>query len=159
MFILNLIKLYKNNHTLNFFIKKNLYVFLTPILLLVAISTSCTSSGTNPEDVLIVLPDSNLTFQNHIRPLFDLKCGSQGGCHGFDTPAKGLNLLEKNILVTYLVDGFGPLVFAGRGEDSFLYLILSPQNLSGWIAMPPDGPYLNENQKNGVKIWIDEGLN
>lgn len=56
-----------------------------------------------------------------------------------------------------MVNGSIPLVFSGDGENSILYQILLTDVL-GRPRMPLDGPYLNTNNSNGVKTWIDEGL-
>lgn len=121
----------------------------------------CSDSGTDPQDKPIVLPDSNLTYNDHIYPLFLLKCGSRDGCHSFINPARNLVLIDYNTIINYtLYDPPSPqLILENNGANSPLYLVLLPGDNLGIPRMPKDGPYLNSNQYNGVKIWIDEGAN
>ena len=129
------------------------YLIIGFLLLLV----SCSKSGTNPEDQVFELPDSNLTFVDDIQPLFISKCSSRTGCHLPPEPKRGLDLRNYDAIKLHLVDNIVPLVISGNGEGSFLYQILQGPLLSS-RQMPLDSPLLNENNKNGIKTWIDEEL-
>lgn len=48
------------------------------------------------------------------------------------------------------------LITPGSGAGSFLYQILLT-DIAGRQRMPRGGPYLNNNNIEGVRIWIDEG--
>jgi hypothetical protein len=119
---------------------------------------SCQDSGTDPADQVFNLPDSNVTYIDHIKPMFTAKCASHNGCHsGFDQ-AGGLNLTNYEAIILHQLDSGEPLVRSGYGETSALFQILLA-DYSGIPRMPREGPYLNSNNSNGVKIWINEGLN
>ncbi len=127
-------------------------------VIILAVIGACKDTGTNPEDQVFILPDSNLTYIDHIRPMFVAKCASQSGCHSSTDPAGGLDLTYYYAIINHYVTGNIPLVIDGNGGNSALYRILLAAYLDK-PRMPLDGPYLNTNNCNGVKIWIDEGLN
>jgi hypothetical protein len=135
-------------------------VLFTIFLLLLGIS-SCADSGKDPADIEITLPDSNLTYFEDILRLFRAKCASQSGCHDFNDQAAGLDLTDYTTIIrhpVYTDFGSEPLVISGNGAASFLYRILL-DNEGGRPRMPLSGPpYLNQNNTDGVKTWIDEGL-
>jgi len=140
-----------------YFFKKYRVQFSTVFLVVLFIMNACKDQGTNPEDQAVVLPDSNLTYIDHIRELFILKCASRNGCHSSIDQAAGLNLTDYQALTNHFIDnGSVPLIIFRDGENSALYRILLGPYLSN-PRMPLDGPYLNENQTNGVRRWIDEG--
>ena len=51
------------------------------LLFFLFLNTSCSDEGTNPNDKKFILPDSNLSFLEHIEPLFNARCGLESGCH------------------------------------------------------------------------------
>jgi hypothetical protein len=111
-------------------------------------------------DNSIVLPESNLTYRDHIKPLFTVRCGSERGCHVHyndgGNPARGLDLTIYMDMINHLIDGSTDLIIPGQGEQSFLYnILLGP--VSGRSQMPKDRPPLNSNNMNGIRVWIDEG--
>lgn len=130
-------------------------IFILAIAL--AVIYSCKDEGTNPEDQVFTLPDSNLTYTDHIRPMFVSKCSSRSGCHSSVDQAGNLDLTNYQDIRQHLVNGSIPLVFSGDGENSILYQILLTPVLDR-PRMPVDGPYLNTNNSRGVKTWIDEEL-
>ena len=135
-------------------------VFILVYSLLIILVLSCSDSGTNPQDKEFTLPDSNLTYDDDIGPLLLAKCGSLSGCHTPADMAGGLDLTQyQNILLHSVETSIGPrkLVFSGDGENSFLYRVLM-ENYFETPRMPFEGPYLNKNNSDGIKIWIDEGL-
>ena len=128
------------------------------LIALILISYSCKDSGTNPQDKEFVLPDSNLTFDD-VGPMLLAKCGSNSGCHNPTDKAGGLDITNYQAIMLHRVQsefGSAILVIPGSGEASFLYQILLQTSL-GIPRMPKDGPFLNSNNINGVRIWINEG--
>ena len=120
----------------------------------------CKDSGTDPADN-IVFPASDVNFNEHIYPLFSAKCSSRSGCRAISSPAAGLVLIDYNEVSTHYMRNTPsePLVRVGNGEDSPLYQVLIQDGFFGVPRMPFNGPYLNSNQTDGVKTWIDEGAN
>ena len=135
------------------------YKYYLYILLTIFTSTlylnACSENATQ-SDVEIVLPEKDLNFEEHIKPLFINKCANRSGCHAPFEPAKGLNLTDYQTIMTHFVLGTEPLVVSGHAEQSFLYNILRGQLLNV-PRMPLEQPSLNSNNINGVKIWINEG--
>ncbi len=132
--------------------------YLTFVILMFLVA-ACSDSGTNPADREFFLPDSNLSYQDHIGPLLLAKCASGNGCHSTADKASGLDLTNYQQIVIHIVEtGAGPvrLVEPGNSGGSFLYRVILGDYLER-PQMPLDGPYLNANNTNGVKIWIDEG--
>ena len=137
-----------------------LNIFISLFTLLLGIF-ACSETGQNPSDVDITLPDSNLTYIDDMRPFFIAKCASRSGCHSFIDQEGGLHFndypsIRNHIVKTEFCNE--PLVIPGDGDNSILYKILLIDGECGLLRMPEDGPYLNQNNTNGVKIWIDEGL-
>ena len=132
----------------------NIVLFLFVLILIV----NCSNSSTEPEEN-IVLPDSLLNYNDHIYPLFSSKCSSRSACHAISSPAAGLILVDYNEIRTHFMTNAPsePLLHVGNGEGSSLYKVLIQQDFLGVPRMPYNGPYLNSNQYEGVKKWIDEG--
>jgi len=96
----------------------------------------------------IVFPDVNVSYSEHVQPLFNQTC-ALSGCHNDASQAGGLSLtsygnltLRPNIVVP-----FAP-------EESLLYL-----RIEGQLGeqMPLNRPPLNRNQRDGIRTWIEEG--
>ena len=115
---------------------------------------ACKESTKSEEE--IVLPESNLTFFKHMQKLFNVKCATPG-CHNYLDQKGDLDMTDYTVIMTKTVLG-EPIVKPEDGENSFLYRILI-ENYKGQLRMPLNGPYLNSNNTNGVKVWIDEGAN
>jgi hypothetical protein len=99
----------------------------------------------------IVFPDSLVSFNNQVKPLFLQTCAASG-CHGGTQPAANLNL-EINTWIS-LIDYSPQIVTPNNGSNSLLVKYIdgriSPQ-------MPLRSQPLKTNQINGVRKWIDEG--
>jgi hypothetical protein len=111
-------------------------------------------------DNSIVLPESNLNYTDHLSYLFQVRCGSENGCHSHlntgGPPARGLDITDYDDLINHIIDDSTNLIIPGQGEQSFLYkILLGP--VSGRPQMPKDRPPLNSNNTNGIRGWIDEG--
>ena len=127
--------------------------FLFLIFVLVIIILIACKESTKPEEE-IILPKSNLTYSKDILKLFNVKCATPN-CHNYLDQAGDLDLTDYNAIMIKTVEG-EPIVMPENGETSFLYRILI-ENYKGGFRMPLNGPYLNSNNTNGVKVWIDEG--
>ena len=128
------------------------YSVLSLLTLIVTILTlsSCKDTQEGPSKD-IVFPDSNVSFSQHVGPLFQQKCAT-ALCHGSTNPASGLNLEYPSYQALLNRPG---LVVQHDGSHSTLI-----QYLNGTFEprMPPANfPQLNQNQISGVKKWIDEG--
>ena len=132
-------------------------IYLISIILLsIFMVVAC---GDNPTEAQkeIVLPEKDLNFENHIKPLFLNKCASQSGCHSvFDVQNGALDLTDYLTVMNHFVGGTVPLVIPEQPDQSFLYNILRG-SLLGIPRMPLDLPPLNSNNLNGVKTWISDG--
>ena len=120
-------------------------LFLTSIAV---IYLSCDDTTTNVDNN--VIPDSNISYSQHIQPIFNAKCVN---CHGVGYTKAGLNL------TTWAGTTADPnIVFPGEPDNS--KLVWSIEGNPAVSPMPPiDSPYpaLTQNQVNGVKTWIKEG--
>jgi uncharacterized membrane protein len=98
----------------------------------------------------IIFPDDNVSFSNHVGPLFQQKCAS-ALCHSGPNAEAGLNLEYPSYQALMKQAG---LVVPHDGTHSTLI-----QHLEGALSLmpPPEFPQLTQNQKKGVKKWIDEG--
>lgn len=97
----------------------------------------------------IVFPDVNVSYSQHVQPLFDQTCAFSG-CHNDATRAGNLSLTSYHNL-TQRPD----IVFPGNPESSLLYIRISSQQLGP--QMPMNRPPLNRNQQQGIRTWINEG--
>jgi len=131
-----------------------IFIFILTSTLLPLFSCKESTEGENKE---IELPNTNITYYKHLQELFVVKCASAPGCHSQIDQASGLNLVDYNDIMTHTVEN-ELIVQPQHGEISILYRILI-EDTRGRLRMPLNGPYLNSNNTNGVKIWIDEGAN
>jgi hypothetical protein len=112
---------------------------------LLAISSCKDSSNpiTNPDE--IVFPDSGISYEKQVQPLFNVGCAYKG-CHD-----SGNNL----DLTRYLAWYKNPLVII-PGDTSKSTLVWCIEAQPGSPAMPP-AKLLLQNQITGLKRWILEG--
>lgn len=109
-------------------------------------ASSCQNTMiTNPKD--IVFPDSNVSYQNYVQPLFNLSC-TFSGCHNDDSRAWNLSLTYYGGLLTK-----PGLIIPGKPDQSILYQIIAQKlphsaNFQGQITT---------NHINGIHQWILEG--
>lgn len=98
----------------------------------------------------IVFPLSGVSYHYQVQPLFDQAC-NYSGCHGSDAPPNLVKLTSWGELIT---TGAGSgVVVPGQPETSTLVLRIEGRG----ARMPPSGLPLNQNQINGIRIWIAEG--
>ena len=122
----------------------NLVLLLAFLLIL---SNSC-------DDTLITdipIPDENVSYSQHIQPLFTTHCNNST-CHNSEDRASGISLVSYGELfsVPFLIIPRAP-------EESQLFLAVDGRSVN--IMPPPYGNSipLNENQIAGIKTWISEG--
>ena len=126
-------------------------VFFALVLaqILVALS-SCKDTITDPDQPIdVVFPDSNVSYSQHVEPLFQQGCAF-GQCHGSNS-AGSLNLESPSYSKLMSRPG---LVVSRESNNSVLV-----QRLDGSLQprMPLNRTPLNQNQIKGIKKWIDEG--
>ncbi len=98
-----------------------------------------------------VIPDSNVSFAEHIYPVFQVKCAFSG-CHSSSNPADGIDLS------TWAGVTADPnIVFPG--EPDLSRLVWAIEDTPPISPMPPVGyaKAVTENQLTGNKTWIKEG--
>lgn len=115
------------------------------LMLATALISCDTGAITNPEQ--IVFPDTNVSYSRQVQPLFDLSCAFSG-CHDEYSKAGGLGLRSYSDVI--IRPG---VVVPGNSKQSKLYQIVRG-------LLPHSYPLtglINENQKVGIAVWIDEG--
>ena len=129
--------------------KKIIYSFpLLVFISIILISQACDDTLNQIDDSFI--PEENISFNDHLLPVFLAKCNN-AGCHNSEYRAGGISLstcaeATENPLV----------VFPHEPNNSSL--VWAIENQSGASQMPPLGYQpLTENQRRGIKKWIEEG--
>ena len=128
-----------------------LFILLPLLSLPVALTNSCKDSSVEPDQLInIVFPDSNVSYSQHVEPLFQQGCAFSS-CHGTASQA-GLNLESPSY--NKLMNHQPRLVVATEGNNSLLV-----QRLDGRVQpqMPLGRTPLSQNQIDGIKKWINEG--
>lgn len=140
----------------------NKYLFLSPsttikrrLIVLTIISTififqQCKKNSTEPEEFLY--PDSNLSFIEHIQPIFQRDCATSG-CHISTSPQNGLDLETLTPTFTSIN---GPVVIAFDADQSRLYRVLLSDYL-GISRMPKGRGPLSTGKITAIRTWINEG--
>lgn len=110
---------------------------------------SCDDTITNQDVDNRIIPDSNVSFSQHIYPVFQVKCFS---CHGNGVYEAGLDLTLRSRFVD------GRIVVPGDTLTSILVWRIDRPPRAGFNPMPPEFmPQLTPNHIRGIKIWIAEG--
>lgn len=128
--------------------KNILFSFLTAVLLLISYLGCDDTLTSNALDQKII-PDSNVSFAEHIQPVFSIKCSR---CHDDAQRAGDLSLISW---VKVVADP--GVVFPFDPENS--RLVWRIDGRSSASIMPPltSGIQLTPNQIKGIKRWIEEG--
>lgn len=121
------------------------------IILLYALISACDDTITIDDVDNKVIPDSNVSFGEHIYPVLQVKCAFTG-CHAGANPAGGLDLTTYGNVTADIT-----VVFPG--EPDLSSLVWTVEGTVGGLIMPPPGTgiVLTENQRKGFRIWVKEG--
>ncbi len=96
-----------------------------------------------------IIPAQNVSYSEHIQPVFNVKCNNSG-CHNSSDMAGGLSLITWANTVSDPA-----VVFPFEPDVSKLYWAITN---NGAQLMPPLGYQpLTQNQIDGIKTWIREG--
>ncbi|MBN2366052.1 MAG: hypothetical protein JXL67_07780 [Calditrichaeota bacterium] len=125
-------------------------LFLFSISMSSAILLQCQKNTTEPDN--IVYPDANLSFLQHIHPIFMDHCAFSG-CHESASPAGDLDLETLSPTFTGV---HGPAVIPFNAQQSLLYRLLLSDYL-GIPRMPKGRAQLADNKIRAIGTWIDEG--
>lgn len=121
-----------------------LFIVLSSLLIIV----SCENTNTN-QNISLVFPETNISFEHHILPLIKINCGLSF-CHGQISPQAGVLTYDYFTLMTSYN---GALIIPLNPEGSVLVQIIEyklPHNPNlSWS--------INENQRKGIRRWILEG--
>lgn len=127
---------------------KQIVIFSFGINFLFLINTGCDDSLTAEEVDNIVMPDSNVSYSDHIAVVFEFNCNR---CHNPSLKEGGVDLTTWSGIIA------DPrIVFPG--SDSTSVLVWTIEYRAGFPPMPPfQYPGLVPNHIEGVKTWIREG--
>lgn len=127
--------------------KNFIYINISFILFFLLIACDDTITVQDVDNKII--PDRNVSFAEHIYPVFQVKCFA---CHGNGIFEAGLDLT----LHSRFVDG--RIVVPGDTITSILIWRIDRPPRAGFNPMPPEYmPQLTSNQIRGIKIWVAEG--
>lgn len=132
---------------MKYFIK----ILLPLIIALFLISSSgCDDTITVNDLDNKVIPESDVSFSEHIYPVLQVKCATSG-CHNGPNSQGGIDLS------TWAGTTADPnVVFPGYPDNSSL--VWTIEGLAGFPPMPPIGYRpLTLNQIQGIRTWITEG--
>ena len=131
--------------------KKLLFIYSGVVISILVIQSGCKDSVTAANIDNRVMPQSNISFNVDLEPVFQLKCiGS--GCHDDGSIAGGLSLTT---CVSAKSDPGAIAPFSSKTSR----LVWAEEGQAGIQPMPPVGvnkPFTSE-QDRGLKKWIDEG--
>ncbi|MBI2794306.1 MAG: hypothetical protein HYX66_06635 [Ignavibacteria bacterium] len=102
------------------------------------------SPVTNSND--IVFPDSLVSYQKHVKPFLNLRCGQ---CHSDSYAAGGIRLTQYS----YLLFDKPNLIVPGKPDESLVNQVLERiiAHQAGRMETIPS------NQINGMRTWVTEG--
>lgn len=133
-----------------FIYKKLIWCIYLLLILSMSLIISCDDTVTANDIDKRIIPDSDVSFSDHLVPVFNLKCAT-AGCHDDITRAGSYSMTTwSNVVQAGIVNPFTP-------ETSRLIWRIQG---NGVDIMPPLGSTvrpLTENQVDGIITWIDEG--
>jgi hypothetical protein len=103
--------------------------------------------GDSPSN--IVFPISNVSYGQHVQPLFNQAC-AYAGCHDDGQHQSMLKLTSYDNLM------YGGALVIVRNKPDQSTIVLRIQGSVG-ARMPLNRNALNQNQINGIRAWIGEG--
>jgi hypothetical protein len=129
-------------------IMKNNFINISILLLFLSlVSLSCDDTILTDVDI----PDSNVSYPEHIQPIFNNHCNNST-CHNNEDRAAGVSLTSYAELFSspFLVIPYSP-------DESKLFQVIEGKSVT--IMPPPYGNSypLSDNQIEGIKTWIEEG--
>lgn len=96
-----------------------------------------------------IIPDANVSYSQHIQPVFDLKCNNKD-CHNAQDVRSGLSLASHGSTTASFL-----IVAPGNPNNSKLVWVVEGKSAS---PMPPLGYWaLTKNQIAGIRVWVKEG--
>jgi hypothetical protein len=128
-------------------------LLIGPVILyaVIFIYSGCKDSVTGSDVDSRVMPQSNISFNTDLQPVFELKCANTG-CHDDGTRAGGLSLTS----CVNAKEDAGAIIPLHSNTSRIVW---AEEGLAGIQPMPPIGvnkPFTAE-QDRGLKKWIDEG--
>lgn len=125
------------------------------VFLLLTISGLVLLPGCKDESVTgmtsdIIFPIDNVSFSQHVQPLFNQGC-ALAGCHD-----EGPHPDTEVCLTSYFNTVFRTPGIVTPGKPELSTLVFSIEGTVG-RRMPLNGPALTQNQINGIRTWIVEG--
>ncbi len=114
---------------------------------------TCKNDSTKPNNDEFNYPDSNLSFTNHIYPIFLRDC-AVSDCHQTGNPASGLDL--ETTTPNFIGQRHGLTVFPNDADHSPLYLVLIAP-YGGTPRMPLNRMQLPMEKIKAIRTWINEG--
>ena len=92
---------------------------------------------------------AEVTFTDHIRPIFERSCWN---CHGEASQLSGLDLRSREAAVEGGTRG--PALVPGRADESRIYRVLAGLDDP---PMPMAGDPLSDAELSAIRTWIDDG--
>lgn len=124
------------------------FIFST-VSVLTFISLLLVSCDDTKNTDLPTIPTKDVSFSEHIEPIFNLNC-NYGGCHNASDHAGGLALDNwANTTASYLV------VAPGYPDNS--QLVLAVEGKSTYPMPPLAYQQLTREQITGIRTWVKEG--
>jgi len=100
---------------------------------------------TSPDQ--IVFPETNVSYQQQVRPLLELTCAFSG-CHDTETAVAGIDVTGY-----FQLTSRAGLIIPGRPDNSLLIQIL--EGKQGHLLTFQNR--ISDAQKRGVRQWVLEG--
>lgn len=126
-------------------------ILLIPAALLVLFFAAGCNGDSENDVTKIVFPDTNISFKSHVMPVLAANC-ALSGCHGTVTGANAAPMYDYYTIVQD-TRNLG-LVWPGNPDASRLTLIIE---YKGALHNPPWTWKINDNQRAGIRKWIEEG--
>lgn len=125
--------------------KYHILILLSVIFIIVSCDDTINQEDLDSE----IIPSSNVSFSQHIQPVFDARC-INAGCHNSIDRRAGLSLANWAETTSN-----SQIVFPGLPDNSKLVWAIEGRTTS---PMPPIGLRpLTKNQIDGIRTWIKEG--
>jgi hypothetical protein len=122
------------------------------LLLLIIIACGDDDNMANPGNEMF--PEKNLSYVQHIQPIFFQDCATAVGCHQSAARAGGLDLESSN--PTFISDN-GLAVIPFNASQSNLFLALFDEVPGVSRRMPPNSPRVSDARARAIETWINEG--